>query len=179
MAGDSGSNWYQGLKHHSLICLYSLPGAFLGETHSMIDRRKLVAGGLTLAALSSFGQMAAGQTATKPLLIFAGDETSAACKTWRTDWEPLFKQAPVFAKLDYRVVFPATPTLLLKPASWPADLRWVLDAFLMSQVGVDQGAETPRVFLIQNGQIILTTIGVNSWRDVMWPTLLDGTNSKP
>lgn len=150
----------------------------------MVNRRKLVAGGLTLAALSALGhkagaQTGSGPTGAKPMLIFAGDESSAACKTWRTDWEPLFKQSPVFSKLDYRVVFPATPTLLLKPASWPADLRWVLDAFLMSEVGVDQGAETPRFFLIQNGQIILTTVGVNSWRDVMWPTLLDVTNSKP
>ena len=145
----------------------------------MVNRRKLVAGGLTLAAFSVLGQRAGGQAAAKPMLIFAGDESSAACKTWRTEWEPLFKQSPVFSKLDYRVVFPATPILLLKPASWPADLRWVLDAFLMSQVGVDQGAETPRFFLIQNGQIILTTVGVNSWRDVMWPTLLDVTNSKP
>lgn len=145
----------------------------------MLNRRKLVAGGIVLAAFSSFARAAVGQPAAKPMLIFAGDESSAACKTWRTDWEPLFKQAPVFSKLDYRVVFPATPALLLKPASWPADLRWVLDAFLMSQVGVDQGAETPRFFLIQNGQIILTTVGVNSWRDVMWPTLLDVTNSNP
>jgi hypothetical protein len=155
----------------------------------MVNRRKLVAGGLALAALSAFGRMAGAQTsggqtsggqpAAKPILIFAGDETSAACKTWRTDWEPLFKQAPVFSKLDYRLVFPATPALLLKPASWPANLRWVLDAFLMSQVGVEQGAETPRFFLIQSGQIILTTVGVNSWRDVMWPTLLDVTNSRP
>ena len=145
----------------------------------MVNRRKLVAGGIVLAAFSSFARTVVGQPAAKPILIFAGDESSAACKTWRTDWEPLFKQAPVFSKLDYRVVFPATPALLLKPASWPADLRWVLDAFLMSQVGVDQGAETPRFFLIQNGQIILTTVGVNSWRDVMWPTLLDVTNSKP
>ncbi len=67
----------------------------------------------------------------------------------------------------------------MKPANWPSDLRWVLDAFLMSQVGVEQGAETPRFFLIQGGQITMTAVGNNAWRDIMWPTLLDVTNSKP
>lgn len=146
----------------------------------MLTRRKLVAGGMTLAAAGTFVRAAlAQQAAGKPILIFAGDETSEACKVWRTQWEPLFKQAPVFKKLDYRVVFTPTPALLLKPASWPSDLRWVLDAFLMSQVGVEQGAETPRFFLIQGGQITMTAVGNNSWRDIMWPTLLDVTNSQP
>ncbi len=146
----------------------------------MLTRRKMVVGGSMLAAMVSLAQAAtAQQTAGKPILIFAGDETSEACKVWRTQWEPLFKQAPVFQKLDYRVVFPRTPALLLKPASWPSDLRWVLDAFLMSQVGVEQGAETPRFFLIQGGQITMTAVGNNAWRDIMWPTLLDVTNSKP
>ena len=145
----------------------------------MLKRRKLVAGGVMLAALSSFVRVASAQAAGKPILIFAGDETSEACKVWRTQWEPLFKQAPVFQKVDYRVVFTRTPALLMKPANWPSDLRWVLDAFLMSQVGVEQGAETPRFFLIQGGQITMTAVGNNAWRDIMWPTLLDVTNSQP
>ncbi|WP_296347074.1 hypothetical protein [Reyranella sp.] len=145
----------------------------------MLKRRKLVAGGVMLAALPSFARVASAQAAGKPILIFAGDETSEACKVWRTQWEPLFKQAPVFQKVDYRVVFTRTPALLMKPANWPSDLRWVLDAFLMSQVGVEQGAETPRFFLIQGGQITMTAVGNNAWRDIMWPTLLDVTNSKP
>jgi len=139
----------------------------------------VIAGGLSLAATPVLAVAAVAQGAKKPMLIFAGDETSQACKTWRTQWEPLFKQAPVFQKVDYRVVFPQTPALLLKPASWPSDLRWVLDAFLMSQVGVEQGAETPRFFLIQDGQITFTAVGNDAWRDVMWPTLLDVTGSKP
>ncbi|TAJ90317.1 MAG: hypothetical protein EPO10_21750 [Reyranella sp.] len=148
----------------------------------MLKRRSVIAAGLSLAAAPVLARTAAAQGATKgtkPILIFAGDETSEACKVWRTQWEPLFKQAPVFQKVDYRVVFPKTPALLLKPASWPSDLRWVLDAFLMSQVGVEQGAETPRFFLVQNGQITFTAVGNNAWRDVMWPTLLDVTNSQP
>jgi len=145
----------------------------------MLNRRIAMAGGLSLAATAGLGGAAGAQAAKKPLLIFAGDEMSEACKVWRTQWEPLFRQAPVFQKVDYRVVFAGTPALLLKPATWPADLRWVLDAFLMSQVGIEQGAETPRFFLVQNGQITLTAVGNNAWRDVMWPTLLDVTNSQP
>lgn len=145
----------------------------------MFKRRGVIAGGLSLAAMAGQMRTASAQGAKKPLLIFAGDETSETCKVWRTQWEPLFKQAPVFQKVDYRVVFPKTPALLLEPASWPSDLRWVLDAFLMSQVGIEQGAETPRFFLIQGGQITLTAVGNNAWRDVMWPTLLDVTNSQP
>jgi hypothetical protein len=146
-----------------------------------MKRRNLLAGGVALATAPAFARAAAAQTpkpAAKPMLIFAGDETSEACKVWRTQWEPMFKQSAAFQKIDYRVVFTRTPALLLKPASWPADLRWVLDAFLMSQVGVEQGAETPRFFLVQNGQITFTAVGNNAWRDVMVPTLLDVTNTK-
>ena len=143
-----------------------------------MKRRNLLAGGAALAVVPGFVRAATAQTTTKPMLIFAGDETSEACKVWRTQWEPLFRQSPAFQKLDYRVVFTKTPALLLKPASWPADLRWVLDAFLMSQVGVEQGAETPRFFLVQNGQITFTAVGNNAWRDVMFPTLLDVTNTR-
>ncbi len=150
-----------------------------------MKRRNLFAGGAALVAAPIFVRAATAQTATpatkppaKPMLIFAGDETSEACKVWRRQWEPMFRQSAAFQKLDYRVVFTRTPALLLKPASWPADLRWVLDAFLMSQVGVEQGAETPRFFLVQNGQITFTAVGNNAWRDVMFPTLLDVTNTR-
>lgn len=150
-----------------------------------MKRRNLLAGGAALAVAPAFDRAARAQTASpatapagRPMLIFAGDETSEACKVWRTQWEPMFKQSAAFQKIDYRVVFPKTPALLLKPASWPTDLRWVLDAFLMSQVGVEQGAETPRFFLVQNGQITFTAVGNNAWRDIMFPTLLDVTNTR-
>lgn len=145
----------------------------------MVKRRSVLAAGLTLAGAPILARAAAAQGTARPILVFAGDETSEACKIWRAQWEPLFKQAPVFQKLDYRVVFTKSPALLLKPASWPTDLRWVLDAFLMSQVGIEQGAETPRFFLIQGGQITFTAVGNSAWRDVMWPTLLDVTNAQP
>ena len=146
-----------------------------------MKRRNLFAVGAALAVAPAFARVATAQTtkpAAKPMLIFAGDETSDDCKVWRTQWEPMFRQSAAFQKLDYRVVFTKTTALLLKPASWPADLRWVLDAFLMSQVGVEQGAETPRFFLVQNGQIAFTAVGNNAWRDVMFPTLLDVTGTR-
>ena len=143
----------------------------------MFKRRSLLTGASAFAATPALLGGARAQAA-KPMLIFAGDETSEGCKVWRTQWEPMFKQSPVFQKLDYRIVFPKTPALLLKPASWPVDLRWVLDTFLMSQVGVEQGAETPRFFLVQDGQITLTAVGNNGWREIMWPTLMDVTGSK-
>jgi hypothetical protein len=61
----------------------------------------------------------------------------------------------------------------------PADLRWLLDTFLMSQQGAWEEYETPRFFLLQNGQVTASTAGNNGWRDFMWPTILDVTNTKP
>lgn len=142
----------------------------------MLKRRSLLAGALVAQPVLA---LTAAAQAKKPILVFAGDEASEGTRTWRSQWEPMFKQSPVFQKIDYRVVFTKTPAELMKPANWPSDLRWVLDAYLMSQVGVDQGSETPRFFLIQDGQITFTAVGNNSWRDVMWPTLLDVTNSSP
>ncbi len=143
----------------------------------MFGRRFLTMGGAAAAALPWQAATAQAQ-AGRPMLVFVGDQASAACKTWRTQWEPLFVASEAYKRLDYRVVYPATAALVLKPASWPADLRWVLDTFLMSEVGVEQGAETPRFFLIQNRQITFTTLGNSGWREVMWPTLLDVTGTK-
>jgi hypothetical protein len=144
----------------------------------MLDRRSFVLGGVALAATSFVARVATAQ-AGRPTLIFVGDQTSEACKTWRTQWEPLFVAAPVYKKLDYRVVYPAKSSDLAKPQSWPADLRWVLDVFLMSQVGVQEGFEVPRFFLVQNQQVTFSTSGNSGWREVMWPTLLDVTSSAP
>ena len=75
------------------------------------------------------------------------------------------------------MINPATSALLGKQQSWPADLRWLLDTFLMSQVGVQEGFEVPRFFLVQNRQVTMSTSGNNAWRDVMWPTILDVTGT--
>ena len=122
--------------------------------------------------------MAAAQTG-RPLLVLVSDDTSPACKVWRTQWEPLFLASPAYKKLDYRVVNAATSKLLSQQQTWPADLRWLLDTFLMSQVGVEEGFEVPRFFLVQNRQVTMSTAGNNAWRDVMWPTILDVTGTSP
>ena len=137
-----------------------------------------MAAGLALATTSSLARIATAQ-AGRPMLVFVGDQTSEACKMWRTQWEPLFVASPVYKKLDYRVIFPASPSLLAKQQTWPADLRWLLDTFLMSQVGVQEGFEVPRFFLVQNRQVTFSTSGNSGWREVMWPTLLDVTNTQP
>ena len=62
---------------------------------------------------------------------------------------------------------------------WPDDLRWLLDTFLMSQQGAWEEYETPRFFLLQNGSVTASTAGNNGWREFMWPTILDVTNTKP
>jgi hypothetical protein len=144
----------------------------------MFDRRSLMMGAVAMAATASLADSAVAQ-AGRPTLIFVGDQTSEACKTWRTQWEPIFVAAPVFKKIDYRVIYPPKSSDLAKQLSWPADLRWVLDVFLMSQVGVQEGFEVPRFFLVQNKQVTFSTSGNSGWREVMWPTLLDVTNSAP
>lgn len=50
----------------------------------MLKRRNVMAGGLSLAATAGLTRAAGAQGAKKPVLIFAGDETSEACKVWRT-----------------------------------------------------------------------------------------------
>lgn len=113
------------------------------------------------------------------MLVFVGDQTSEDCKVWRAQWEPLFVASPVYKKLDYRVIYPERSALLSKQQTWPADLRWLLDTFLLSQVGVQEGFEVPRFFLVQNKQVTFSTSGNNGWREVMWPTLQDVTSGQP
>ena len=143
----------------------------------MFNRRLLMMGG-TASAAALLARAAEAQ-AGRPMLVFVGDQTSEACKVWQSQWEPLFVASAAYRKLDYRVINPATSSLLSKQQTWPADLRWLLDTFLMSQVGVQEGFEVPRFFLVQNRQVTMSTSGNNAWRDVMWPTILDVTGTSP
>jgi hypothetical protein len=138
----------------------------------MINRRTLLAGGLFLAA----GPAAHAQGA-RPLVVFLGEQGSAECKTWRSQWEPLFVASEGYKKLDYRVVYPADSSLLLRQDTWPPHLRWVLDTFLASDDGIQRGKVTPRFFLVQNRQITFTATGVAGWRDAMWPMILSVTGT--
>lgn len=144
----------------------------------MPSRRSLMISGMASAAAVSLARAAEAQ-AGRPMLVFVGDQTSEDCRVWRTQWEPLFVASPVYKKLDYRVIYPAHSALLSKQQTWPADLRWLLDTFLMSQIGVQEGFEVPRFFLVQNRQVTFSTSGNNGWREVMWPTLQDVTSGQP
>jgi hypothetical protein len=139
---------------------------------SMIDRRTLLAGGVVVAA----GSVARAQGA-RPLVVFLGDQASAECQTWRSQWEPLFVSSAGYKKVDYRVIYPADSSLLLRQDIWPPHLRWVLDTFLASEDGVRRGKITPRFFLVQNRQITFTATGIAGWRDAMWPMILSVTGT--
>jgi hypothetical protein len=138
----------------------------------MIKRRTLLAVGLFLAA----GPVARAQGA-RPLVVFLGDQASAECRSWRSQWEPLFVSSPGYKKLDYRTVYPADSSLLLRQDAWPPHLRWVLDTFLASDDGIQRGKVTPRFFLVQNRQITFTATGIAGWRDAMWPMILSVTGT--
>lgn len=148
----------------------------------MFNRRFLMAGGLAMAAAPAMAQTPAPTPApakaSRPLLVFMGYETSEECKTWRTKWEPIFIGTPAYKKMDYRAIYPATASLLLKQDSWPADTRWVLDTFLASEDGVKRGNVVPRFLLAQSQQVIATATGNDGWRDYMWPTIMDVTATK-
>ena len=75
----------------------------------MMNRRILLAGGLVLAA-SRIARAQAG----RPTVVLLGDQASPECKTWRTQWEPLFVKSDGYKKLDFRAIYPADGSLLLK-----------------------------------------------------------------
>lgn len=131
------------------------------------------------AAATPAGAQGGAAAGAKPVLVYACDVQSEPCKVWQRQWQPLFASSPAYKMIDMRSVVAPTAKDLLKPAAWPSDLRWVLDTFLMSQDGKWQEYETPRFFLLQNGEITATTGGNNGWRDYMWPTILDVTNTRP
>ncbi|CAN5307780.1 hypothetical protein BH10PSE6_BH10PSE6_40810 [soil metagenome] len=76
------------------------------------------------------------------------------------------------------MVHPADAPLILKEEFWPADARWVLTEFMMSEEGAQRGNRTPRFILGQNGKIIVTTTGNNGWKDQMWPKIVELTGTK-
>ncbi len=76
------------------------------------------------------------------------------------------------------MVHPADGTLILKEEHWPADSRWVLTEFLMSEEGAQRGNRTPRFILGQNSKIIFTTNGNAGWNEKMWPRIVEVTGTK-
>ena len=115
----------------------------------------------------------------KPVLIMVCHDQSEDCRTWRSQWQPLFAASPAYKMIDIRTINAPNAKAMMQPKAWPANLSWLLDTFLMSQEGRWEEYETPRFFLLQNNQISASTAGNNGWRDYMWPTILDITNTRP
>jgi len=149
----------------------------------MVMRRFLLAALATAAAMPCVpaveAQTPAATQGARPVLVLVCHDQSEPCKTWRSQWQPLFAGSPAYKMIDIRTINAPTAKAMMQPAAWPADLRWLLDTFLMSQQGAWEEYETPRFFLLQNGSVTASTAGNNGWRDFMWPTLLDVTNTKP
>lgn len=148
----------------------------------MVLRRFLMAvlgtAAMMLCAPIVGAQTPASQSA-KPQLILVCHDQSEACKTWRSQWQPLFAASPAYKMIDIQTIAAPNAKAMMQPKAWPANLSWLLDTFLMSQEGRWEEYETPRFFLLQNGQLTASTAGNNGWRDYMWPTILDITNTKP
>lgn len=72
---------------------------------------------------------------------------------------------------------PANGSLLLKEESWPAEARWILTEFMMSDEGAQRGNATPRFILVQNKKITFTVTGNAGYKEKMWPKLLEVTGT--
>ena len=68
--------------------------------------------------------------------------------------------------------------MVLKEEHWPADSRWVLTEFLMSEEGAQRGNRTPRFILAQNGKILFTATGNAGWKEQMWLKIVEVTGTK-
>jgi hypothetical protein len=66
---------------------------------------------------------------------------------------------------------------MLQEESWPADIRWLLTDFEMSDEGAQRGYWTPRFILAQDGKILLSVTGLDGWNKQMWPKILEITGS--
>ena len=122
----------------------------------MVLRRFLMAA-LTMAAAMLCVPIVEAQTppatqSARPVLVLVCHDQSEPCKTWRSQWQPLFAASPAYKMIDIRTINAPTAKAMMQPAAWPADLRWLLDTFLMSQQGAWEEYETPRFFLLQNGR---------------------------
>jgi hypothetical protein len=143
----------------------------------MLNRRSLTLAALALP-VSSVIQFQARAQAARPLVVFLGNDQCGFCKMWRAQAEPAFTSSEVFKKLDYRVVHPATFDAMLQEESWPADLRWLLTEFEMSDESAQRGLWTPRFFLARDKKIIFTTTGNDGWKLKMWPRIVEATGTR-
>ena len=126
----------------------------------MVLRRFLMAA-LAMAGAMLCVPVVQAQTPAKqsarPALVLVCHDQSEPCKTWHSQWQPLFAGSPAYKMIDMRTINAPTAKAMMQPAAWPADLRWLLDTFLMSQQGAWEEYETPRFFLLQNGSVTAST----------------------
>ncbi len=73
---------------------------------------------------------------------------------------------------------PANGSLILKEEAWPAEARWILTEFLMSDEGAQRGNVTPRFIIAQNQKIVLTATGNGGWKDTIWPRIQEMTATR-
>ena len=66
---------------------------------------------------------------------------------------------------------------MLQEQSWPADVRWMLADFQMSDEGAQRAYWTPRFFVAQDQKIVLTATGLDGWKTKIWPKILEVTGS--
>lgn len=134
------------------------------------------------AALSALSAALIARTAladtTRPLVVFLGNDQCSFCKKWRAEAEPGFKSSDDFKKVEYRVVHPASFEAMMQEDSWPADLRWMLTEFQMSDEGAQRALWTPRFFLAENKKIILTVTGNDAWNSKMLPAIRQAIGTK-
>ena len=76
------------------------------------------------------------------------------------------------------MVHPPDAPYILKEEYWPADARWILTDFLMSDEGAQRGNVTPRFILANNKKIVFTTVGNGGWKEQMWPKIKEVTGTK-
>ena len=76
------------------------------------------------------------------------------------------------------MVYPASADLVEKEESWPSAARPVRTAFLGSDEGKARPSATPRFILFKDGKVVLTVTGNAGWKDKMWPTILEVTETK-
>jgi hypothetical protein len=87
-------------------------------------------------------------------------------------------KSEAYKQIDYRVVHPSDAPYILNEEYWPADARWILTEFLMSDEGAQRGNITPRFILGRDKKIIFTATGNAGWKDKMWPKIEEVTGTK-
>ena len=148
----------------------------------MVLRRLLMAA-LAMAAAMLCVPVVEAQTPPPPertpVLVLVCHDQSEACKTWRSQWQPLFAASPAYKMIDIRTISAPTAKAMMQPADLARRPALAARHLPDEPAGRWEEYETPRFFLLQNGQVTASTAGNNGWRDFMWPTILDVTNTKP